>query len=515
MGRTGVAVVCVALSLVAPAQTGVIAANASCESLASLMLPGAHVTSTKQVAAGAFMPPAAPGGRGIPPAAVKAYASLPSFCRVQATATPTPDSDIKIEIWLPASGWNGKFQAVGNGGWAGTISYAALAAAVASGYAAASTDTGHATPGSDFAIGHPEKLVDYAYRGVHEMTVQGKAVINAYYASPPKVSFWNGCSTGGRQGIAEASKYPADFDAIVAGASPDPSARLHALRVAANFMVNRTADSYIPPEKYPVIHEAVLDACDALDGVKDGVLENPTRCRFDPKVLQCKGPDGPECLTAAQVETAKALYSEVKHPATGHVLYQPLLQPGSELMWGTLAGREPYGNAVEGVKVALNDPKWDWRRFNAATDIDRAERDGAVINTASPNLKPFFDRGGKLLMYHGWSDQQVPAMSSISYFNRVVEAVGQQAVGKSIQLYMVPGMTHCAGGPGTDMFDKMAAIEEWVAKGTAPSAIVASHVAAGAVEYTRPLCPYPQVARYKGTGSTDAAGNFACATETK
>jgi len=514
MGR-GVAVVCVALSLIAPAQTGIIAAGTSCESLARLMVGAATVTSAKRVPAGAFMPPIAPGGRGTPPAAAKAYAALPSFCRVQATATPTSDSDIRIEVWLPTSGWNGKFQAVGNGGWAGTISYAALAAAVAGGYAGASTDTGHATAGSDFAIGHPEKLVDYAYRAVHEMSVQAKGVINAYYGSAPRLSFWNGCSTGGRQGIAEASKYPEDFDAIVAGASPDPSARLHALRVAANLMVNRTADSYIPPEKYPVIHQAVLDACDTLDGVKDGVLENPTRCRFDPKVLECKGPDGPACLTAAQVETAKALYSEVKHPSTGHVLYPPLLQPGSELLWGTLAGREPYGNAIEGVKVALNDPKWDWRRFNAATDIDRTERDGAVINTASPNLKPFFDRGGKLLMYHGWSDQQVPSMSSITYFNRVVETVGKQAVGKSIQLYMVPGMTHCSGGPGTDTFDKMAAIEQWLATGSAPSAIVASHVTAGSVEYTRPLCPYPQVARYKGTGSTDSAENFACVADVK
>ena len=219
MGRAGVAVICVVLSLIAPAQTGIRAAGRSCESLASLMLPGATVTSAKQISAAAFMPPAAPGGRGVPPAAAKAYAALPSFCRVQATATPTPDSDIKIEVWLPASGWNGKFQAVGNGGWAGTISYAALAAAVNGGYAGASTDTGHATPGSDFAIGHPEKLVDYAYRGVHEMTVQAKVVINAFYGSAPSVSFWNGCSTGGRQGIAEASKYPTDFDAIVAGAA--------------------------------------------------------------------------------------------------------------------------------------------------------------------------------------------------------------------------------------------------------------------------------------------------------
>jgi feruloyl esterase len=430
---------------------------------------------------------------------------------VQVTATPTSDSDIKIEVWLPAQGWNGKFQAVGNGGWAGTISYTALAAAVAGGYASASTDTGHSTPGGDFAIGHHEKLVDYAHRAVHEMTVQSKAIVNAFYGSAPKISFWNGCSTGGRQGIAEASMYPADFDAIVAGASPHPSSRLHAIRLAVSFVVNRSADSAIPPAKFPLLHGAMLDACDTLDGVKDGVIENPTRCRFDPTALVCKNGDGPSCLTAPQAETARLLYADVKHPVTGRVLYPPLLQPGSELSWGTLAGQTPFQNAVDGFKVLVaKDPNWDWRTFKPAVDIDRMEELGSVIDTARPNLKPFFDRGGKLLMYHGWADRQVPAMSSVNYYNQVLDATGRNVAGKSIQLYMIPGMDHCQGGPGTDTFDKMASIEEWAAKGTAPNAIAASHASSGHVDRTRPLCPYPQVARYKGTGSTDSAENFSC-----
>lgn len=503
-----------ALVLAAPAQKTIVAAGSSCDGLQSLTLNNARVTAATEVPAGTFLPPVPDGGRGVPPAAAKAYAALPSFCRVQVTATPTSDSDIKIEVWLPTQGWNGKFQAVGNGGWAGAISYGALAAAVAAGYASASTDTGHATPGSTFALGHSEKLVDYAYRAIHEMTVQAKAVINARYGNAPTISFWNGCSTGGRQGVAEASKYPADFDAIVAGATPDPSARLHAVRVVANLLVNRTAESAIPPAKLPALHAAVLEACDTLDGVKDGVLENPARCRFDPKALECKGSDGPSCLTSAQVETAKMLYSEVKHPATGEVLYAPLLQPGSELLWATLAGPAPYVNALEGFRVAFNNPNWDWHTFSP-NDIVVMEKANAVLNSATPDLKPFFARGGKLLMYHGWADQQVPAMSSIGYFNRVVQTVGEQAVGKSIQLYMVPGMTHCQGGVGTDTFDKMAAIEEWVAKGTAPKAIVASHVSNGRVDRTRPLCAYPQVARYKGTGSTDSAENFSCAVDAR
>jgi len=280
--------------------------------------------------------------------------------------------------------------------------------------------------------------------------------------------------------------------------------------------VNRAPGSAIPSQKFPMLHAAVMNACDTLDGVKDGVLENPAQCRFDPKTIECKGEDGPSCLTVPQVETAKLLYSEVKHPKTGEVLYAPLLQPGSELAWGTLAGPSPFTNAIDGYKaLVFKDPNWDWHTFNLSTDIERMDALGSEINTASPNLKPFFDRGGKLLMYHGWGDRQVPTTSSIGYYNRVLNATGKASAGKSIQLYLVPGMDHCQGGPGTDTFDKMAAIEEWVAKGVAPKAIVASHSTSGTVDRTRPLCPYPQVARYKGTGSTDSAENFTCALDTR
>ena len=227
------------------------AAPASCESLASLALRNAKVDAAAEVAAGVFTPSSAQPGRGVPPAAARAYAALPAFCRVTATLTPSSDSDIKIEVWLPKAGWNGKLQAVGNGGFAGTISYPALAAAASRGYATTSTDTGHATPGASFAVGHPEKLVDYAHRSLHEMAVAAKAVVNAYYGSAQKLAMWNGCSTGGNQGLTLASKYPADFDAIVAGAPPDPRARLMGVRVLLNKLVHRAPDSYIPAEKYP------------------------------------------------------------------------------------------------------------------------------------------------------------------------------------------------------------------------------------------------------------------------
>ena len=482
-------------------------AGASCESLTGLSLSNATITSATTMAAGAFVPPGG-AGRGN---AAQQYAALPAFCRVAVTSKPSSDSDIKIEVWLPASGWNGKFQGVGNGGWAGTISYPALSAALAKGYATASTDTGHATAGAAFAMNHPEKLVDYAYRATHEMTVQAKAVIDAFYGTGPKLSLWNGCSTGGRQGVIEASRYPADYNAIVAGATPVTSPRLHAARIQLSQIVHRSPDSYIPPEKYPVIHAAALEACDALDGVKDGVIENPARCKFDPKVIECKGADGPACLTPAQVETARALYAPLKDPKSGAVLSFPLLHPGSELAWATLAGPEAFPIAVEAFRyVVFKNPSWDPHAFNPSSDYDLIESTAGGFTPPSANLKPFFDRGGKLLMYHGWADQQVAPLNSVTYFDAVTNAAGKNTAGKSIALYLVPGMGHCQGGAGTDTFDKVAAIEQWVSTGRAPAEIVASHMAAGKVDRTRPLCPYPQVARYKGTGSTDEAASFAC-----
>ena len=507
--RVSHAGICVVLALIAPAQQRPHAAS-SCESLTALRLPNATVTSATEVAAGAFTPPTAPG-RGVAPALAKMLAALQPFCRVAITSTPTADSDIKIEVWLPARSWNGKLQAVGNGGWAGTISYPAMAAAMARAYATVSTDTGHTTPGASFAVGHPEKLVDYAHRSLHEMAINAKAIVDAYYAKPAAASVWNGCSTGGNQGLTLASMYPNDFDAIIAGASPDPRARLHAVRLLAHRIVHRTPGSHIPPEKFPVIHDAVMNACDAKDGVKDGVLEDPAACRFDPQVLACSGADGPSCLTAEQVVTARALVSDVKHPQTSRVLYPPLLQPGSELNWATLAGPQPFGNAAEAYKfLVANDASWDPTHFSPESDVELTDKKAAVLNTVTPNLKPFFARGGKLFMFHGWNDQQVPAMSSVTYYTRVLDAAGKNAAGKSIQLYMVPGMNHCQGGVGTDTFDKVAAMEEWMAKGRAPAQIVASHATNGNVDRTRPLCPYPQVAVYKGSGSTDAAVNFAC-----
>jgi feruloyl esterase len=480
-------------------------AAASCESLGSTALSHATITSSQIVPAGTFTPPTTQPN-------MAAFAALPAFCRVTATLTPSSDSDIRIEVWLPANGWNGEFQAVGNGGWAGVISYSALAAAVSGGYAASSTDTGHVGNTASFAMGHPEKLVDMSYRAVHEMTAQGKAIVEAYYGAAPKLSIWNGCSTGGRQGITEAAKYPDDFNGIIAGAPAIQWINLHSARMTLNMYANRSADSAIPAAKYPAIHEAVLQACDALDGVKDGVIGNPARCHFNPAVLACKGADGLTCLTPAQIDTARAIYEPVKNPRTGEELRPALLQPGSELNWATLLGPEPLSYSQELYKfIVFKDTSWDWHKFNVGTDFDLAVKtDAAQLNFLDPDLRPFFKRGGKLLMYHGWSDQQVSPLGSVKYFNDVVKKVEMDVVGKSIQLYMVPGMNHCQGGEGADTINMQPVIEAWVERTQAPTTVIASKVVNGQTQKTHLLCPYPQEAVFKGSGSPDDAASFEC-----
>ena len=478
---------------------------ASCEGLTALTLPDATITSAQTVAAGQFAPPAGRGGA----ANAAGYKSLPAFCRVMATLKPTSDSDIKIEVWLPTADWNGKFQAVGNGGWAGVISYRELGEALRGGYATASTDTGHVGGTGEFAYGHPEKLIDFGYRSEHEMTVKGKAIVNAFYGNAPKLSYWNGCSTGGRQGLKEAQKYPNDFDGIIAGAPANRTAL--ALWIA--FAMLKEPGTYIPKEKYPLVHRAVLDACDANDGLKDGLVEEPTRCHFDPKVLLCKGADDASCLTAPQVEAVRKIYSPATNPRTGQQLF-PSLPMSTELGWAVLgAGPDPSSVMLDHYKyVVFKNPNWDWRTFNFDSDNDRADLpENSVMNGTDPNLKTFFGHNGKLLLYHGWSDPNISALSTIQYYNRVVDTMGGPAkTSGNIRLFLEPGMGHCGGGEGPNVFDKVGTMEQWVEKGKAPDQIIASHSTNGAVDRTRPLCPYPQIAQYKGSGSIDDAKNFVC-----
>jgi feruloyl esterase len=326
---------------------------------------------------------------------------------------------------------------------------------------------------------------------------------------------WNGCSQGGRQGITEAIRYPSDYDAIIAGAPAIGHMRLHAARLALNRFVNRGDGSYIPPEKYPMIHRAAVSACDALDGVTDGLIGDPRTCQFDPAILTCTGGDGPSCLTAAQVETARGMYAPIKDASTGRVVSGALLQPGSELGWQRLGGAEPLVNAVEPFKyVVFANVNWDWRTFRLSTDLPRAlQADEGIIDRADPDLQPFFDGGGKLLLYHGWSDPQVPPLATVAYFNAVLKSTGEARRRSAIELYMEPGVNHCWGGNGPDTFDAVAALEQWQHNGRAPTRIIASHTSDSVVDRTRPLCAYPQVAKYVGRGSIDDAKNFRCAAE--
>jgi feruloyl esterase len=370
------------------------ATSGSCEALAKLAIPEGKIMLAELIAAGTFVQPRtdeAPSSRA------SVFRDVPAFCRVAATLTPTTDSEIRVEVWMPASSWNGKFQAVGNGGWSGSISYPALGRAVARGYASASTDTGHQGGTASFAIGHPEKLIDFGYRAVHLMTIQAKALIGSYYGTAPKYSYWNGCSSGGKQGLKEAQRFPQDFDGIIAGAPANNWIRQKAAVVNVNIAVHKDPESYIPPAKYPIIHRAVLAACDALDGVKDGLIESPLACNFDPKVLECKeGGDAPDCLTPKQVVAAQTIYAAAKNPRTGEEIF-PGLTRGSELSWDVQAGPEPRGVAYDlWAFVVFQDPKWNYMTLDLDRDVAKAEAmdaAGPMMAATDPNLTPFFGRG--------------------------------------------------------------------------------------------------------------------------
>jgi len=494
------------------------AAPSACETLAKLALPDTSITLAQSVPAGEFkLPEGFRPGPGDPTASALTgtLKELPSFCRVAATLKPSPDSDIKVEIWLPEANWNRKYQAVGNGGWAGSISYSAMAQALLRGYASSSTDTGHASAGGSFALGHPEKLTDFAWRSEHEMTIKAKTVIKAFYGNDPKLSYWVGCSSGGKQGLKEAQKFPDDFDGVVAGAPVLnwTHRSIEAVWVAQAAL--KDPASYIPPEKYPLIHQAAVAACDQQDGLKDGLIGDPASCRFDPAALECKDGVGAACLTHPQVEAARKIYTPAANPRTGEQL-SPRFEPGSELGWRAIAGGpDPFGAANDYFKyVVFRDPKWDWRTFNFDSDAaltDRTDNENGTINAASADLKSFVAHQGKMILYHGWTDTNITPQATVDYFKRVEDQMGGAApAAQSVRLFMVPGMNHCGGGEGPNVFNMVSALEHWVEDGKAPDQVLASHLADGKVDRTRPLCPYPRKAQYLGTGDPNDAANFVC-----
>ena len=512
-----------------------IAAPASCDSLMSLSLPGTTITSAQVVAAGAFAPPQTAGA---PAREFRGAKSLPEFCRVQGVSKPSTDSHIEFEVWLPVSGWNGKYQGAGNGGFGGEINYAEMAAALVAGYATASTDTGHQGGPTDakWALGHPEKIADYGHRAIHETAVNAKAMIRAFYGEAPKRSYFSSCSNGGRQGLMEAQRYPADYDGIIAGA---PAAHFTRLTVAFDWDLQAMAidpANHLPAGKMPAIEAAALAACDALDGVKDGVIDNPTRCTFSPAVLRCVGPESDSCLTERQIATLQKLYAGPR-TSRGEPVF-PGLVPGAETGRGGwarwVAGPAPdsslqFAFASQADPYMLHqDAAYSFRTFNVDRDVRfRDERVGPLLNAVNPDLSAFKRRDGKLILYHGWSDAALPPMGTVNYYQSVVAKMEAKSVTDFVRLYMMPGVQHCVGGPGPSEFGTLpakqaeprtsvsAALERWVENGVAPQAIIATKYKAdgspaSGVLRSRPLCPYPQTAQYKGSGSTDEASSYVC-----
>ena len=492
----------------------VLALAMTCESLTGLQLPHTTITSAATVAAGPLSDTVAVIG--------------PARCEVKAVTRPTKDSEIKFALWLPPSGWNSKYVQIGNGGWAGAIPYRNFVDALTRGYAVAGTDDGHeGGGGAAWAIGHPEKLIDFGYRAVHETSVQARAIVRAFYGSDPSRSYFIGCSDGGREALMEAQRYPDEFNGIIAGAPANNWSHLFTGFVWNEQAALSTPGSSIPPAKLPAIQNAVLAACDSLDGVKDGLLEDPRACKFDPSVLLCKAADSPECLTAAQIDTLKKIYAGPKNPRTGEQIF-PGYPPGAEASPGTWAAwitpanpanaiQFNFGNTYYGQAV-FEDSSWDFRKFNFDTDVRFGDaKAGPVLNSTSPDLRSFRAEGGKLLQYHGWGDAAISALSSIDYYDSVEAFLSRfpdlrstdrlvlSPITDFYRLFMVPGMGHCGGGAGPNSFDTLAPLEAWVEKGVAPEQIIGKGNG-----MSRPLCVYPKVARYKGSGDANDASNFQC-----
>jgi len=498
------------------------AAAKDCAELGGAALPQGKITSATLVPAGGFQ--LAPTAGGPPPGvAASGFKALPAFCRIQATLTPSPDSDIKVEVWMPASGWNGKFVGIGNGVWAGSISYFQLGEPLSRGYAVAATDTGHVGNGltADWAVGHPEKLTDFGYRAVHGMTVAAKAAVRDFYGEGPKLSLWDSCSTGGRQGLMEAFRFPEDYDAISAMAPANPMTDLMTQSLWTGFQAVRAPGAGLSPAKLAALHKAYLAQCDATDGLKDGIVSAPRACRFDPAVAQCKAGDGPDCLTADQVQTMRAIYGGVVDPKTGKPLL-PGFPPGSELQLAALTSApEPFPVATSYMRLLVfgSQKGWDFRSFDYAADTAKARAYGAqTLDVPPTGLAPFFAHGGKLLLSHGWTDGLIPANNTVAFYGKLSAGLPAKQAHGQLRLFMVPGMNHCSGGEGPSAIDTLAAIDGWATSGRAPERLIAARLpgppgAPGAPQapMTRPLCPYPAVARYKGDGPADKAESFACA----
>ena len=453
----------------------------------------------------------------------KKSVDVPAFCRVRGEIKPNPDSHIIFEVWMPAAQWNGKFEQMGNGGLAGSINLFALASAMKKGYATAGTDDGHqaAPVDASWALGHPEKVKDFGYRAVHETSAKAKKIVETFYQKSPSYSYFNGILAG-----APAHKWTDlmfDF-AWNAQALNDPT-------------------KFISEPKRRAVREAALAACGEQDGAKDVFIKDPLRCHFDPSVIACKGPDSDSCLTPEQIEALKKIYAGPRNSRTGQEI-SPGYEPGAEdtagipgisfasYVFGLAPGASLdaiFSSAFFGGFV-FDNPNWKFSDLNFDKDVATTEEKvGPLLNAKNPDLTAFRAHGGKLLQYHGWNDGSPSPHHSVDYYDDVIKQIGSLSQTEDFyRLFMVPGMMHCGAGPGPNLFGNMmdfgaandvdhniyAALERWVEQGVAPDRIIAKKYLdddpAKGVEMTRPLCPYPQVAKWSGKGATSEAQNWSC-----
>jgi feruloyl esterase len=506
----------------------------ACAALARLALPQASVASAR-IVSGDFLPPAglAPWLAGDP----ALYKTLPGFCRVALVAAPSAGSAIEIEVWMPAEGWNGRFRGQGNGGFAGEIHYRAMATAVRQGYATAGTNTGHSGVATDasWALGHPEKVADFGYRAIHAMTEHAKSAIRGFYGRDARRAYFVGCSNGGRQALMEVQRFPADYDGVLAGAPANNWSRMLAKGLADAQAT--TGDAYIPPSKIPALARAVAAACDAADGLTDDILGDPPSCRFDPASLSCRGADSESCLTAPQVAALRAVYEGPRDSKAVRIF--PGIVPGAETGpggWGLWVTGPAQGKSLTFAfqsgyfaNMVYEKADWDYRTANVEQALAASqEKTRHLLDATDPDLSAFKARGGKLVVYHGWNDAAISAWNTLDYHQSVVARMGRQETEAFVRLYMVPGMQHCDGGTGPDSFGQhgngppddprrnvLLALEKWVEEGKAPSALLGTRNDDGdparGTRLRRPLCPHPEVARYKGKGDPTDAASFACA----
>jgi feruloyl esterase len=504
-------------------------AMAACDDLSKLDLGKGRVDKVTLVEAGKYTPPPSPFA---PPPGVGAspYAALPAFCQVEATMTPTSDSDIKVVIWLPAKDWNGKFVGIGNGIWAGQLSISQLVQPLSRGYATATTDTGHTGNGmsGEFAVGHPEKLVDFGHRAVHEMTVAAKKAIKALYGADPTHSLWNSCSTGGRQGVMSAYRYPEDYDVISAMAPANPMSDLMTQSMFAGYFPPRTPENTLTPPLLQMINRAALKECDDDDGLADGIISRPDACTFDPVTIACKGGATADCLSPGQLATIQNIYRGVVDPRSGAQIL-PGWPIGSEVQLSfIISSPQPFPVAFTYFDLLVHggDDSWDWKTMDYAREVYIArEYGGAILDVPYDGLDPFFARGGKLLLSHGWTDGLIPANNAIKFYSGLYHSIPAAQAQNQLRLFMVPGMDHCSGGPGASNFDTLAIIDEWATTGAAPNRLVATRGGEGAAPagppgpppgppISRPLCPFPLYPAYSGEGDQASEASFTCASAT-